>query len=148
VADKKQDKKEKKEKKERVIHTRVSEKLERELRENATQLGVSVSNLVRNVLLNTFGLVEGLVMDGAKVAHSAKGEKRTDEVDGNAGAVIGWHEVVLNRNALCDTCNDILPRGKTGYVAVTEGSGKKPVICTACLDSLKKDATKQNPKDA
>ena len=45
------------ERKKRVIHTRVPESLDRELRETASSLGVSVSNLVRNVLLNAFGLV-------------------------------------------------------------------------------------------
>ena len=36
------------EKKERVIHTRVPESLEAELRRRAQDLGISVSNLVRN----------------------------------------------------------------------------------------------------
>ena len=45
------------EKKEKVIHTRISESLDEEVRKHAAGLGVSVSNLVRNILLDTFGLV-------------------------------------------------------------------------------------------
>ena len=43
--------------KERVIHTRVPESLDDEIKRRATGLGLSVSNLVRNVLQHTFGLV-------------------------------------------------------------------------------------------
>ena len=38
------------EKKERVLHARISDSLDQELKERASSLGVSVSNLVRNVL--------------------------------------------------------------------------------------------------
>ena len=50
-----------KERHERVIHTRVPESLETELKERASELGVSVSNLVRNVLQHALGLVNDIV---------------------------------------------------------------------------------------
>ena len=121
-------------KKERVIHTRVSQNLEKELRESAAQLGVSVSNLVRNALLNTFGVVEGLVVDGARVAHSARGETVAEKpADEEAGAVLGWQPMLLNMNALCSRCNAILPKGKEGFVGVLQGSGTKPIRCAKCV---------------
>ena len=76
------------EKKKRVIHTRVPESLDKELKEKASTLGVSVSNLVRNVLLNAFGLVEGIVVDSARIAESTKKETASDD-----DAVIGWQEL-------------------------------------------------------
>ena len=128
-------------KKERVIHTRVSQSLERELRESAAQLGVSVSNLVRNALLNTFGLVEGLVVDGTKVAHSARGETLPEvpavvaapAVATAPAVVIGWQAIVLNMNALCARCNAILPKGKEAFVGVLQGNGTKPIRCAQCV---------------
>ena len=60
-------------KKERVLHTRISETLDRELRSRAEELGVSVSKLVRNALSNTIDLVENIVADSARVAGSAGG---------------------------------------------------------------------------
>ena len=58
-------------KKERVLHTRISDALDRELRDKAAELGVSVSKLVRNALLTTVDLVENIVADSARVAENA-----------------------------------------------------------------------------
>src|SRR6266446_6806952 len=109
-----------KEKKERVIHTRISESLDEEIRERANRLGLSVSNLVRNVLLNTFGLVEDMVADSANIARSAKregtdgarqrpapGRRRESADDEAAPDVLGWQEVLLNLNAVCSACSAI-----------------------------------------
>ncbi|MDH3687707.1 MAG: hypothetical protein OEP95_15865 [Myxococcales bacterium] len=46
------------ERKERVLHTRISEQLSEDIRRVADDLRVPVSNLVRNVLEETFGAVE------------------------------------------------------------------------------------------
>src|SRR3954469_12905808 len=62
--------------KERVIHTRVPESLEAELRERAEKLGISVSNLVRNVLGHAFGLVGDVVADSHAIAGAARGGDR------------------------------------------------------------------------
>jgi hypothetical protein len=121
------------EKKKRVIHTRVPESLDKELKEKASTLGVSVSNLVRNVLLNAFGLVEGIVVDSARIAESTKKEAASD-----GDAVIGWQELVLNLNAVCLECNEILAKGSTAAIAVTQGVGTRPVICMKCLEELQK----------
>jgi hypothetical protein len=42
--------------KDRVLQARIPEQLDEELRDRAEQLGLSVSTIVRNVLLNTFDL--------------------------------------------------------------------------------------------
>jgi len=133
------------EKKERVIHTRISESLDEEIRRKATRLGVSVSNLVRNVLRNTFGLVEDIVADGANIAQSARGPSAGDESGRRSqatnekhrddrGRVVGWQEVILNLNAVCDSCNAILTKGAQAGIAVTERPGDKLIVCKRCLD--------------
>lgn len=54
--------------KDRVLQARIPSHLDEELRERAEQLGLSVSTVVRNVLLHTFDLVEGVVADSAEIA--------------------------------------------------------------------------------
>jgi hypothetical protein len=123
--------------KERVLHTRVPEKLENELKERAAELGVSVSNLVRNVLTHAFGLVGDVVADGARVARAATGQSTPPPRQTNPSDVIGWQQLVLQKNAVCSNCNDILPRGRDAAIAITEGSGPRPIVCLRCLEELR-----------
>jgi len=131
------------ERRERVIHTRVSERLEAELKERAANLGVSVSNLVRNVLGNAFDLVEGIVADSASVARSASANWRDQRVGAYAAGpapgptVIGWQDLVLDINAVCSRCNDILPRGADAAIAIVRGGDDRPIICPRCLEEIR-----------
>jgi hypothetical protein len=120
------------ERKERVIHARVPESLDGEIRRRATNLGLSVSNLVRNVLQNTFGLVEDIVQDSAELARSARARARA----GRAAPVLGWQIAVLNLNAVCESCNAILPKGTRVGIGVIERYGSRPVRCEKCLEEL------------
>jgi len=130
---------EEKEKKEKVLHARIPESLDEEIREHASQLGLSVSNLVRNVLQNAVGLVDEIIADTAGLARSATGgkagpaAKREAPVD-RAPRVLGWQEAVLNLNAVCDRCNDILEKGSRGAIAVVEGAGPRPIRCLGCVE--------------
>src|SRR3954447_8110381 len=101
--------------KERVIHTRVPESLEAELRERAQDLGISVSNLVRNVLGHAFGLVGDVVADSHAIARAARGDKPVAAED-----VIGWQPLTLAKNAVCAKCNAILAKGKPAAIGMTE----------------------------
>ena len=133
------------ERKERVIHTRVPESLEAELRKRAGDLGISVSNLVRNVLGHAFGLVGDVVADSHAIARAARGgiregrdgdpsKARRDE-SGDPEDVIAWQQIVLAKNALCSRCNDLLPRGHEAAIAV---GGDRAIVCTPCLEELRK----------
>ncbi len=150
-----------KDKKQKVIHTRVSEPLDRALREKAEVLGVSVSTMVRNLLTNTVDLVEEIVVDSARVADSARGAVRPgpasaawpplhpQEPVGQAApqpvaptgptpapTIMGWHTFRLARNALCSQCNDILPKGTRAAVSVLDGPGPRVIICRKCRDRV------------
>jgi hypothetical protein len=116
------------EKKERVIHTRVPESLEAQLRQKAQDLGISVSNLVRNVLGHAFGLVGDVVADSHAIARAARGE-RTEPND-----VIGWQPLTLAKNAVCSRCNEILPKGKPAAIGMTERGAVGPIVCNACME--------------
>jgi hypothetical protein len=147
------------ERKEKVIHTRVSEGLEEEIRERAARLGVSVSNLVRNVLQNTFGLVEDVVADAANISRSARGEGRgpsgaggerssretgADPARERPGRVLGWQEAVLSVNAICVACNAILARGTRAAIAVVEGNAPRDIRCLPCMEEVLREPVKQS----
>lgn len=135
------------ERKERVIHTRVPESLEAELRERAQHLGISVSNLVRNVLGHAFGLVGDVVADGHAIARAARGKPAAAAAVVPAPAaepaaaledILGWHPIVLGKNAICVRCNSILPKGSDAAAGLAEGSAPaRLVICTTCLAALR-----------
>ena len=116
--------------KERVIHTRVPESLEAELRQRAQDLGISVSNLVRNVLGHAFGLVGDVVADSQAIARAAKGERRARAGD----EVVAWQAIVLAKNAVCARCNDVLVKGAAAGRGVTEDGAAGPIVCTACME--------------
>lgn len=124
--------------KDRVLQARIPRHLDEELRGHAEQLGLSVSTVVRNVLLNTFELVEGVVVDSAKLARVIQGRKQSNPeaiADETKPAVIGWQEAVLNVNGTCDHCNTILHKGDRAAVGVPVTA--RPVfLCPSCLASL------------
>jgi hypothetical protein len=126
-------------KRERVIHARVPESLDDEIKRKANDLGVTVSNLVRDVLENAIGLVEDIVSDSAMVARAARGEPlqgRSARRREGGGQVVGWQVAVLNVNAVCDTCNSVLPKGTQAGIGIVD-EGPRPFRCESCLATLK-----------
>jgi hypothetical protein len=132
------------ERKERVIHARVPESLDHEIRRRAGGLGLSVSNLVRNVLQNAFGLVEDIVADSAEIARSARGggdggqESQVSTAGKKLGfldvrpRVLGWQTARLAVNAVCEGCNEILPRGAEAAIGIVTAGATPPFRCLAC----------------
>jgi hypothetical protein len=138
------------ERKERVIHTRVPESLEAELKDRAAEMGVSVSNLVRNVLAHALGMVNVIVADSEQIVRSARdsieagvravrGQPPTPAVPAAPAQVLGWQAAVLEKNAVCDSCNEILPRGSDAAIAIFDGpaAGPRPILCLLCLEELR-----------
>lgn len=127
--------------KDRVLQARIPKHLDEELRGHAEQLGLSVSTVVRNVLLNTFELVEGVVVDSTNLARAVQGRParprpvaETASEDMEPG-VIGWQEAVLNLNGICDQCNSILHKGERAAVGVPV-TARPVLLCPTCLASL------------
>lgn len=132
--------------KERVLHTRVPQSLESELKGRAEQLGTSVSNLVRHILQNTFDMVEDIVADSASIARAAKDVSPTVATSTRRGTetaapqapsaaaptILGWQPLLLNVNAICEGCNDILPKGTSAHVSVLSSPGQHTFRCNTC----------------
>jgi hypothetical protein len=129
------ERKERKERKERVLHTRIPESLEHELKRKANGLGVSVSNLVRNVLQNTFGMVNDIVADSQQIARNARqvtAAPADTPTATPAPTILGWQPLILNVNAVCDRCNQILPKGSDATVSVLASPGPSRFRCLEC----------------
>ena len=134
--------------KDRVLQARIPEQLDEELRDRAEQLGLSVSTVVRNVLQNTFELVEGVVSDSAQLARVVQGREaipstsalpapETALSEGDT-TVIGWQEAILNRNGVCEECNAILAKGEDAAVGVPV-QARPVLLCLGCLAKLRND---------
>ena len=118
------------EKKEKVIHTRVPESLEAELRKRASDLGISVSNLVRNVLGHAFGLVGDVVADSHAIARAARGDTKRKEV-------IGWQEIVAAKEMACPRCRNLIVKGARAMVALHDDGTTGAIECTQCAEDTR-----------
>ena len=137
-------------KKDRILQARIPEQLDEELRDRAEDLGLSVSSIVRNVLLHTFNLVEGVVSDSAQIARVIQGRPSSPGPDSaqanDASNVVGWQETILNRNGVCDQCNVILAKGETAAVGLPIEI--RPILlCTNCLNALSPSNTLSGKQD-
>jgi hypothetical protein len=128
-------KRNRKQAKDRVLQARIPEQLDEELRTRAEQLGLSVSTIVRNVLLHTFDLVEGVVTDSSQIARALTGWDAAPSDPDTESTVIGWQEAILNRNGVCEQCNVILPAGHRAAIGVPAGP-RATLLCLECLSAL------------
>ncbi len=131
-------------KKERVLHTRVSADFEDELKRQATELGTSVSGLVRHALSHTIGALHQGMADAVGATEDVMRvgwvtPVRECQAADNPPQIVGWQELVLNLNGLCEQCNSILAKGTNAAIAVYAGSGQRKFLCTGCLEKLRNE---------
>jgi hypothetical protein len=132
----------------KVLHTRIPEPLDREIKKRARNLGMSVSTVVRNVLLHTFDLVEDIVTDSANIAMSIAGEDTHPPLDRARSRrlpasratpeaeVLAWQQAILNLNAVCARCNTILAKGSAAAIGIRDAPGPRTIVCAECLATL------------
>ena len=144
------DKPTRKTKKDRILQARIPEQLDEELRDRAEDLGLSVSSVVRNVLLHTFNLVEGVVSDSAQIARVIQGRPSTPAptpaASHDVSSVVGWQETILNLNGVCDQCNAILTKGEPAAVGLPI-QARPILLCTDCLTALSTAETSSDKPD-
>ena len=137
--------------KDRLIQTRVPRDLESTLKKEARRQGLTVSQLIRNILGSAFDLVEDVVADvdqivtdsvalaqqvsrGARrIAESARSEAAEDPL----APVEAWNRVVLNRSVTCTRCRARIVRGEVGYAGLREQVGPiRAWLCSRCIETL------------
>jgi hypothetical protein len=139
------------ERKDRVIQTRVPKDLESTLKEAAEQKRMTVSHLIRNVLEDTFNLVDGIVADSsALVEHVTRDAKRLAATarGENAGkpltpaselldSVDAWQDVIVNKPGQCIECGKALARGEQAFRGLTTLAEVPSVwLCGDCIGKL------------
>ena len=111
--------------KDKVLQARIPGNLDEERRDRAATLGLSVSTIVRNVLMHTFDLVEGVVADSTELVRTTRGGRKAPAAEDRAttqpaagrDSVVAWQQAALNLNAVCDQCNAILSKGQLAATA-------------------------------
>lgn len=140
----------KRERKDQLVQTRVPGELQETLREAAKKNRVTVSQLIRNVLEDTFELVDNVVgeavhlgntvkRDALKIAETAKGrgKRNASAEDDPLAGVEAWQEVRINRDVVCAQCARLVTRGEEAAF----GIGGDPMaprvwLCASCADKL------------
>jgi hypothetical protein len=136
--------------KDRLVQTRIPEALDDALREAAKRERVTVSQLVRGMLENTFEVVEGAVALGRNIGRSAAalGEQvardaraigRAARGDDSGDAVYAWQEVVCNRAATCSACGRALAKGERAWLGLSDVPVRTPRwSCARCAATLER----------
>jgi hypothetical protein len=134
------------ERKDRLIQTRVADDLDTTLREEARKRRLSVSQLIRNVLEDTFNLVDDVVNETAKLAQTVRRDalRIRDSAQGLARSsdrqlkeVEVWHTVVLAGPTRCARCKTALGLGEPAAMGVSSDPAARPVwICQPCRQEI------------
>ncbi len=137
-----------KERKDQLVQTRVPGELSQTLRDAAKKKRVTVSQLIRNVLEDTFDLVDDVVgeavnlgqtvrRDALRIAESAKGRRKRATPPESITAVDAWQEVLLNRDVECARCGLAIARGSRAAFGVGgDPAAPKIWLCTTCSQRL------------
>jgi len=117
--------------KDRLIQTRVDRRLQHVLQEEARRRRMSISNLVRGVLEDAFGVADpdvGPVLD-EPVAPA------TTEVD--LSHVYAWNAVTLGKDAACGRCRAPMQSGDSALIGLSEdATAARAWLCRECGDEL------------
>lgn len=135
--------------KDRVLNTRIPEDLDREIREHAERLDVSVSQFVREVLEKTVNLVGNLSGNAERLVNdivedvvefrtvgdpeAAARATRAKEI---GKAVIGWQKITVNRVSRCALSNAELRPGDEAHLGIRADGRPSVMICSESLDQL------------
>ncbi len=149
--------------KDRLIQTRVPEKLESTLKQEARKRRTTVSQMIRNILEDTFDLVDGVVAsvdaivnDSVELAQQVgRDVRRLSEAKTRArkpcrtplpdakpllASVQAWQVVVLNRGVPCARCGAKLERGAEAYRGVGDDAARpEAFVCAASVQALAGD---------
>lgn len=138
--------------KDRLIQARVPRELEGAVKEAARRNRQTVSQLIRNVLEDTFDIVstvvdevDHLVADSTEIVQKMRrGARHERGVPTRAGAsvddalahVCAWNPVVLNRDIECSKCGRTIPKGEDGFAGLSDEPAPRAWLCLDCAERL------------
>jgi hypothetical protein len=132
----------------------VPRHVEETLKREARRRRMSVSQLIRNLVEDTFQLVDGVVADvdqivadsvslarsvGATARRIARrrGAPPVATPGADLSHVHAWSEVVLHRPGLCAGCGARIRRGERGFAGLSDEPGApRAWLCPACIERL------------
>ena len=135
------------ERKDSIIQARVPEELSEQLQKEAKRKRVTVSQLIRHVLEDTFDLVDDVVAttrnlgevvkrDALRIAESAKGQRPLSarepavkyEPRSDSAALLdsvdAWQDVIANREVVCAKCGNVIARGERALLGLGGDEGR------------------------
>lgn len=150
MSDSKTDSKRKKARKDRVLNTRISEDLDDQLRKQAEEMNMPVSQLVRRILIRTVDMVGNIsgnveylmkeaIEDVANIADATKSEekqrrkvKEHEKLEG----VVGWQPMRAQRRLRCGLSGEIIESGSTAHLSVRTDGNEPFVISDETFEQL------------
>ena len=117
--------------KDRLIQTRVDRRLQKVLVDHARKQRVSVSNLVRNILEDAFGL--GEPGSGPAIDPEVLETVEPPALD----HVYAWNPVILGKDAECSRCASAIVQGSQGFIGMSEDAdAPRAWLCEECGEDL------------
>ena len=117
--------------KDRLVQTRVDRRLDHAIREEARRRRMSVSNLVRGVLEDAFGLAD------PDVDPVLEGGPEVTPPKAPLDHVYAWNAVVLGKDAQCSRCNASMSAGDSASIGLSEDpEAARAWLCAECGEDL------------
>ncbi len=112
----------------KVLNARVSKKLYDKISEKAKKNRITISNLIRNLVEDALEIHEDF--------HDAIDKKiRKYLTDPEKQKILGFQEVTLAKDTLCDSCGQAIKASDTAYFAFFEATDKKAILCQKCKNT-------------
>lgn len=136
--------------KDRVVHTRIPEALEREIKRMADALRVPVSNLVRQILEDSMQWVGAVGTRVEEIQREVQRDRehwagrwaryrqifhQGSELAGPTAnsAVLGWQPLLVTVTTACHDCNRAIGAGEKAFVGLGEDPATRVIRCRICM---------------
>ncbi|MCH9683568.1 MAG: hypothetical protein K0V04_19170 [Deltaproteobacteria bacterium] len=116
--------------KDRLVQTRVDRRLQKILVDKARQQRMSVSNLVRNILEDAFGLAPPQEEPASSEEPQALAEPQLEHI-------YAWNAVKLGKAVDCSRCGNSMEAGEAAMIGLSEDpEADRAWLCTECSDEM------------
>ena len=120
--------------KEEYLGARVPKELKERVIEQAEQMNIPVSLLIRRVLEDAFSSDSSKQQDwsGIKTQPVKKESNKTDRF----ADIIGWKSMEVNQDRSCERCREPLPKGSEAMLGFSSTDSGYVIVCRQCKMQL------------